>query len=123
MDSARKHAAFSRSKGGFWMKNRIFAAIAAAAMLCCTLISPASAAETYQMGDVNMDGVVDAYDYLELKRAVLGSFDMPEERNALADVNEDGVVDAYDYLELKRAVLGTYELPEVWIAIEVADGN
>lgn len=46
------------------MKKKIFAMLSAAAMLCGCLAAPASAAEAkdYQMGDVNMDGVVDITD-------------------------------------------------------------
>ena len=44
------------------MKKKLFAAIAAGAMLCGMLTAPVSAAETYQKGDVNMDGIVDSAD-------------------------------------------------------------
>ena len=44
------------------MKKTLFAAIAAGAMLCGMLTAPVSAAETYQKGDVNMDGIVDVGD-------------------------------------------------------------
>ena len=44
------------------MKKKLFAAIAAGAMLCGMLTAPVSAAETYQKGDVNMDGVIDVED-------------------------------------------------------------
>lgn len=44
------------------MKKKLFAAITAGAMLCGMLTIPVSAAESYQKGDVNMDGVVDVAD-------------------------------------------------------------
>ena len=44
------------------MKKKLLAAIAAGAMLCGMLTAPVSAAETYQKGDVNMDGIVDVAD-------------------------------------------------------------
>ena len=44
------------------MKKKLFAAIAAGAMLCGMLTAPVSAAETYKKGDVNMDGVIDVED-------------------------------------------------------------
>ena len=44
------------------MKKKLFAAIAAGAMLCGMLTAPVSAAETYKKGDVNMDGIVDVQD-------------------------------------------------------------
>lgn len=44
------------------MKKKLFAAITAGAMLCGMLTIPVSAAESYQKGDVNMDGIVDVKD-------------------------------------------------------------
>ncbi len=44
------------------MKKKMFAAMTAGALLCGMLTAPVSAAETFQMGDVNMDGVVDVKD-------------------------------------------------------------
>lgn len=62
------------------------------------------------LGDVNGDGVVDATDYLQLKRAVLGTFELNAEQTGAADVDGDGAVTALDYTYVKRAVLGTYVL-------------
>lgn len=59
-------------------------------------------------GDLNGNGVVDAADYMLLKRAVLGTFTLTDEQKAVADVNGDGNVNAMDYMLVKRAVLGTY---------------
>lgn len=61
-------------------------------------------------GDVTGDGVIDATDYLQLKRAVLGTFDLSAEQKLAADVTGDGVVDALDYLQVKRHVLGTFTI-------------
>jgi len=44
------------------MKKKFFAAIASVMMLGTILAMPVSAAETYQKGDVNMDGKVDLAD-------------------------------------------------------------
>lgn len=44
------------------MKKRFCAALASVMMLGTALTSPVSAAETYQKGDVNMDGIVDVAD-------------------------------------------------------------
>lgn len=60
-------------------------------------------------GDVNLDGKLDANDYLLLKRAVMGSYPMVVLQEVQAsDVNRDGKVNAVDYLLVKRAILGTY---------------
>lgn len=61
-------------------------------------------------GDVNGDGVVNATDYLLLKRAVLGTVQLTDAQKEVADVNGDGKVDAIDYTLVKRAVLGTFKL-------------
>ena len=45
-----------------------------------------------------------------LKRAVLGTFALSDQKKAAADINGDGNVNATDYLMLKRVVLGTYNL-------------
>ena len=44
------------------MKKKLFAALAAALMLGSTMAAPASAAETYKKGDVNMDGDITVAD-------------------------------------------------------------
>jgi len=60
-------------------------------------------------GDINMNGKIDARDYLLLKRAYFGTFtiECPQE---VADINGNGKIDARDYLLLKRAYFGTYTI-------------
>lgn len=58
------------------------------------------------VGDVNLDGEVDALDYLQLKKIILGSFTRrPEQTDDILDLNGDESVDAIDYIMLKRMVL------------------
>ncbi len=61
-------------------------------------------------GDVNGDGVLNAKDYLLLKRYVLGTVMLTDTQLEAGDVNGDGKVDAKDYAMVKRAILGTYDL-------------
>lgn len=61
-------------------------------------------------GDVDGNGVLNAQDYLLLKRAVLGTLELTDAQKEIADVNGDGKVDAIDYTLVKRAVLGTFQL-------------
>ncbi|MBO4453284.1 MAG: dockerin type I repeat-containing protein, partial [Clostridia bacterium] len=63
-------------------------------------------------GDVDGDGNVGSVDYLMVKRAVLGSFDLNEIQTVAADVDKSGAVGAVDYLIIKRTVLGSYDLTE-----------
>lgn len=61
------------------------------------------------LGDVNGDGVLDAFDYMMAKAAVLGTYDTGK-RRVYADANEDGVLDAFDYMLIKLVVMGQYAL-------------
>lgn len=56
-------------------------------------------------GDVNGDGAVDAFDYMLLKTAVLGTNALTADEKARADVNADHCIDAFDYAMLKARVL------------------
>lgn len=61
-------------------------------------------------GDLDGNGVLNALDYMLLKRAVLGTVELTDAQKEAADVNHDGKVDAIDYALVKRAVLGTFTL-------------
>ncbi len=77
----------------------------------CFAVLPASASgEPGTLGDLTNDGEIDAADYMILKRAVLGTFQLDDAQRRNADVSQDGKIDSSDYLFLKRAVLGTFQL-------------
>lgn len=82
--------------------------------LAASMSVPASAENAkpdgFLCGDVNGDGKANALDYLLLKRAVLGTYNLTEAGGKAADVNGDGKINAVDYMLLKRHVLGTYDL-------------
>jgi len=59
----------------------------------------------YDLGDVNMNGKLDATDYILVKRAVLGTLDLSALQARLADMNQDGKLDTFDYILLKRKIL------------------
>ena len=61
------------------------------------------------IGDVNANGKIDARDYLLLKRAYFGTYELTCD-DAIADINGNGKIDARDYLLLKRAYFGTYTI-------------
>lgn len=102
------------------MKKRMFAALLTVALLG-SLLAPTALAATKDAfgddpaaydellyGDVNLDGKLDVYDYLLLKRAVLGSYSLAEgEETLAADVDKNGDVNAIDYLLVKRSILGS----------------
>ncbi len=66
-------------------------------------------------GDADGDNDVDSFDYLLVKRSVLGTFKLTDDATILADVDRDNDVDLFDYLLIKRSVLGTYKLPETLV--------
>lgn len=61
------------------------------------------------IGDVNLNGKIDARDYLLLKRAFFGTYTLTCDLE-VADINGNGKIDARDYLLLKRAFFGTYTI-------------
>ncbi len=65
----------------------------------------------YLRGDINMNGKIDARDYLLLKRAFFKTYQLtcPE---GVADINVNGKLDGRDYLLLKRMFFNTYSLTE-----------
>lgn len=62
-------------------------------------------ATKYTLGDVNGDGTVDAFDYMLIKSAVMGRYELSEEQKQLADMNDDGEVDVFDCLLVKRVIM------------------
>ena len=62
------------------------------------------------LGDINGNGVIDKYDYILTKRAVMNTIELTEMQIQLADINANGGVDKYDYILLKRHVMGTFSI-------------
>lgn len=62
------------------------------------------------MGDVSGDGKIDSTDYLYVKRAFLGTYDLSGDYLLAADVSGRRELSVVDYLIIKRVVLGTYTL-------------
>ncbi len=63
----------------------------------------------YTRGDVNLNGRLDARDYLLLKRAFFKTYDLQCD-STVSDINLNGRLDARDYLLLKRAFFKTYTI-------------
>ena len=62
------------------------------------------------VGDVNGDGAIDKFDYILVKRYVMGTITLNDSQTDAADVNGDGKLDKFDYIFLKRHVMGTYKI-------------
>ncbi len=63
-----------------------------------------------KLGDVNLDGAIDQYDYILVKRHYFGTRFLTSDETARADVNADGYVNQYDYILIKRHYFGTYKI-------------
>ncbi len=64
------------------------------------------------LGDVNGNGEIDKYDYITVKRGLLGTLDLTDVQTMSADVNKNGETEKFDYILIKRDILGTYEIGE-----------
>ena len=64
--------------------------------------------ESYTLGDVNADGIVDSVDYLLVKRACFNTYALSDDEKVRADINADKIIDSTDYLLVKRIAFGTY---------------
>lgn len=77
--------------------------------VCTAVYAPYVAPEPeYTLGDVDLNGTVDTYDYLLVKRCYFGTVSLGDIQLKAADVNENGTVDTYDYMLVKRIFFGTY---------------
>lgn len=58
--------------------------------------------ETFEQGDINMDGTVDVSDVTDLVSMILGNTEI----NEMSDVNGDGEVNVSDVTTLVAIILG-----------------
>ena len=81
---------------------KLFSALMSLSLLAGVAAMPAAAAETYSLGDVDMNGVVDTVDvmcalenYVSTNLMFNGDV-LTDAQKALADINEDAVIDTVD---------------------------
>ena len=65
-------------------------------------------ADPYLLGDVNLDGAIDQYDYILVKRHYFETRYLTDDEFVRGDVNSDGVVNQYDYILICRHYFGTF---------------
>ena len=87
---------------------KLFAAILAVSVMFCMLpiSSVTASADTYPLGDVDMNNAVDSSDALLVMRYSVGLATLTPEQIALADVNGDGVADSVDALTILQSACG-----------------
>jgi glycerophosphoryl diester phosphodiesterase len=69
-----------------------------------------SSGVVFTLGDVNDNGEIEKYDYIAVKRAVMGTLTLNDVQKLAADVNGKDGVEKYDYILIKRHVMGTYKI-------------
>lgn len=76
----------------------------------------------FALGDINMDGTVNQYDYILAKRAHFNTITFNENQKLLGDMNEDGENNQYDYILVKRIHFKNYSTDKkVEIAVTESD--
>ena len=82
------------------------------------------AVNTYFMGDIDHDKVVDVNDFATLKLHLLGEYELDEVMQTAADVNGDGKVNIGDLTRLVGMILGTAQpATPVRVAMPYATSN
>lgn len=61
-------------------------------------------------GDVDGDGEISSFDYLKVKRYILGNDTLKDAYLTAADTDKDKVIDSVDYLNIKRHIIGSKPL-------------
>ena len=62
------------------------------------------------LGDLTGDGRVSALDYLNVKRAFIGNFELSDAQLCAGCLSGKNSVTANDYFKIKRHFLGTYDI-------------
>ncbi len=62
------------------------------------------------MGDVDGDGKITSMDYLYVKRAVLGNYDLTPTQRRAAEVKDGEEMRAISYIKVKRAYFASYDI-------------
>ena len=62
------------------------------------------------LGDVNLDGAIDQFDYILVKRHYFETRLLVGDEFTRGDVNRDGVVDQFDYILIARHYFGTFKI-------------
>jgi hypothetical protein len=59
-------------------------------------------------GDINDNKEIDSMDYVLLKRAYFGTYQLKNTK--VGDIDDNGKIDSMDYVYLRRAYFGTYKI-------------
>ena len=79
----------------------------------------------YQLGDVNMDGIVNNEDSSLLLKYIAGNIDFNETQIILGDTTDDGIIDSRDKFNIDRMLIGgktTLETMYIYSYTDLEDG-
>ena len=65
---------------------------------------------SYNIGDVNKDGVISTLDYIQIRKHLLGLSILSDEKQIIADVNNDRNVSVQDYIQIRKHIMGIINL-------------
>ena len=71
-----------------------------------SLVFVANTASARGSGDVDFDGYVNQYDYIDIERYLNGEKELSEEQLANGDVSGDGKITFYDYSLIRAEYMG-----------------
>jgi hypothetical protein len=91
------------------MKKALFAFLLAILLAFSTIFTVFGQA-TYLLGDIDGSGALDKFDYILLKRYVMGTITVKDEQVAAGDIDRSGATDKFDYILLKRHCMNTYTI-------------
>ena len=62
------------------------------------------------LGDVNGDATINSTDFMQVRKAFLGTFSLNNAAAKAADVNGDGKINSTDFMQIRKHFLGTYTI-------------
>lgn len=87
-----------------------------------SLVFIANTASARGSGDVDFDGYVNQYDYIDIERYLNGEKELSEEQLANGDVSGDGKITFYDYSLIRAEYMGLLDASEV-VMTDVEDDD
>ena len=76
----------------------------------------------YKVGDVNLDGTLDAFDLVRIKKHLAKQVELTDESKINADINLDGNIDKLDEALLKKYLAG-YKMDLPYLKYKAGDAD
>ena len=80
---------------------------------------PTTLDPVYELGDINMDDVINILDVVVLVNSILGTDQLDEDQFQLADINEDEDINILDIVLMVDIILGENEPDEMSYSLEI----